>query len=249
MREALKYSRRGQMSESWIVGIFLSLSGGFQDAYTYHARDGVFANAQTGNIVLAGQNFATGHWMTALRYAVPILAFVGGICLAQEVRRHFQSLRVIHWRQIILILEIAILFAVGMLPTECNIAANVLASFSCAMQVDSFRKVRGNAYATTMCIGNLRSATDLLCAWRANKDRALLQKSIQYYLFILIFAVGAVLGGVMTSLLGLKAVWLCCAGILVSFLAMFIREETQDHNPEKPSGSKDDDIENKETDG
>ena len=45
---------RGQMSEAVSTGIFLTLSGGFQDAYTYYCRGKVFANAQTGNIVLMG---------------------------------------------------------------------------------------------------------------------------------------------------------------------------------------------------
>ena len=34
----------------------LTLSGGLQDAYTYLRRGKVFANAQTGNIVLLGQS-------------------------------------------------------------------------------------------------------------------------------------------------------------------------------------------------
>ena len=42
----------GQMSDSLLVGALLSFTGGFQDAYTYLCRGKVFANAQTGNIVL-----------------------------------------------------------------------------------------------------------------------------------------------------------------------------------------------------
>ena len=44
--------REKQMSENFILGIMLALTGGFLDAYTYITRGGVFANAQTGNIVL-----------------------------------------------------------------------------------------------------------------------------------------------------------------------------------------------------
>lgn len=36
-----------QMSETFVNAIFLTLSGGFQDAYTYCCRGEVFANAQT----------------------------------------------------------------------------------------------------------------------------------------------------------------------------------------------------------
>ena len=47
-----------QMSESFRTAAFLSVSGGLQDAYTYIFRDKVFANAQTGNIVLLSQCIA-----------------------------------------------------------------------------------------------------------------------------------------------------------------------------------------------
>ena len=44
----------GQMSDSFLMSAFIILSGGLQDAYTYLCRGKVFANAQTGNIVLLG---------------------------------------------------------------------------------------------------------------------------------------------------------------------------------------------------
>ena len=48
-----------QMSEAFITSVFLAMSGGFQDAYTYFTRDEVFSNAQTGNVVLMSHNFRT----------------------------------------------------------------------------------------------------------------------------------------------------------------------------------------------
>ena len=46
--------RAKQVSESIELGVILALAGGFMDVYSYVARDGVFANAQTGNILLVG---------------------------------------------------------------------------------------------------------------------------------------------------------------------------------------------------
>ena len=57
---------KGQMSESMPLAIFLTLAGGLQDAYSYNCRGKVFANAQTGNIVLLGQNLAEGNWGVAV---------------------------------------------------------------------------------------------------------------------------------------------------------------------------------------
>ena len=224
----MKRSYHGQMSESFVVGILLCLCGGFQDAYTYVCRDKVFANAQTGNIVLLGNHLAQMDWSGAVRYAVPILAFTAGIFVAQKVHFHFGKSEKIHWRQLVLLLEIVVLFAAGFFPTGMSLPANALISFSCAMQVDSFRKIRGNAMATTMCIGNLRSATDLWCAYTETKDKKTRQRSLQYYSFILVFAIGATLGGIVTDAVGVHAVWICCIGLLISFLIMFIQEEVRD---------------------
>ena len=44
--------RAKQISESIELGIILALAGGFMDVYSYIGRDHVFANAQTGNILL-----------------------------------------------------------------------------------------------------------------------------------------------------------------------------------------------------
>lgn len=75
MFDKLFFTKNGQISESLALGIFLTLAGGFQDAYSYNVRDHVFANAQTGNIVLLGQNLASGNLMHALRYLLPLAAF------------------------------------------------------------------------------------------------------------------------------------------------------------------------------
>lgn len=53
--------------------------------------------------------------------------------------------------------------------------ANALVSFACAMQVQTFRKVNGYAFASTMCIGNMRSGMDSLCSWVLNRNPAALK--------------------------------------------------------------------------
>ena len=47
-----------QVSESYFIGLLLAIAGGYLDVYTYISRGGVFANAQTGNIVLLGIHIA-----------------------------------------------------------------------------------------------------------------------------------------------------------------------------------------------
>ena len=61
--------------------LILALSGGGMDAYSFLCRDYVFANAQTGNILLLGVSLAEQDYAGALKYTWPILAFTGGIPL------------------------------------------------------------------------------------------------------------------------------------------------------------------------
>ena len=215
------------MSEAMSTGIFLTLSGGFQDAYTYYTRGKVFANAQTGNIILLGHNAMNGDFTDAFRYLVPVLAFVGGIYISEVIRGIYREYGKLHWRQIVVVLEILLLFVVGFLPQSMNMAANILVSFVCAMQVEAFRKMKGSAYASTMCIGNLRSATEMLYRYRHTKEKGCLEKCLRYYGVILVFGIGAALGSFMTSLFEERTIWISCGFLFVCFCIMFIKEDIE----------------------
>ena len=215
------------MSEAMSTGIFLTLSGGFQDAYTYYTRGKVFANAQTGNIILLGHNAMNGDFTDAFRYLVPVLAFAGGIYISEVIRGIYREYGKLHWRQIVVVLEILLLFVVGFLPQSMNMAANILVSFVCAMQVEAFRKMKGSAYASTMCIGNLRSATEMLYRYRHTKEKGCLEKCLWYYGVILVFGIGAALGSFMTSLFEERTIWISCGFLFVCFCIMFIKEDIE----------------------
>ena len=96
----LLHKPRGQMSESLLMSAFVILSGGLQDAYTYLCRGGVFANAQTGNIVLFSTCLFEGDWHRSLHYLVPVLSFMLGIFVAECVHRRFKHMERVHWRQL-----------------------------------------------------------------------------------------------------------------------------------------------------
>ena len=61
--KATTHKPGGQMSEAFLTAIFVVLSGGLQDAYTYLCRGKVFANAQTGNIVLCSAYLFDGEYI------------------------------------------------------------------------------------------------------------------------------------------------------------------------------------------
>ena len=72
-------------SESLPTGSLLAGVGGFLDAYTFVGYGGVFANAQTGNIVLLGVDCQAGHWREATLHIPPVAAFMLGVAFAQAL--------------------------------------------------------------------------------------------------------------------------------------------------------------------
>ncbi len=220
----MTHRKRGQMSESVAMGLLLALTGGFLDAYTYVARGRVFANAQTGNIVLLGMNLADRNFSAALSYLIPIVAFVAGVAMA-EVIRHHNRWEALHWRQITVLFEIVTLTVCAFLPPTHNWLVTSLVSFVCALQAESFRTIAGSTLATTMCTGNLRTATELLSLGLLRRDRAECRRSRIYYLVILAFLAGAVLGDALTRRFDALASLFCAGFLLLGFFIMFFKEE------------------------
>ncbi|MEN6418736.1 MAG: YoaK family protein [Clostridiaceae bacterium] len=224
--------QRIQRSESFPVGALLALAGGFLDAYTYLSRGGVFANAQTGNMVLLGIRLAERNWSGAARYLIPIFAFAAGVLLAEWIQHKLKHRTDVHWRQAVLLLEIMLLLVIGFVPDgDWNGAVNIAVSFVCALQVEAFRTMHGLAYATTMCTGNLRSGTESLFLYLQTKNRVLLQNGMKYYAIILIFILGAVLGVFLTGWLAERAVWIPAGLLLLVFLLLFQRAPEQPVSP------------------
>lgn len=189
---------RRHPADSLALGLVLAAAGGFMDAYTFIARGGVFANAQTGNLVLLGVRAFEGD-VRALHYLAPVLAFVLGVLACQALRAGQRRLRPVGWRQAVLIGEAVLLAASAFAPQSCNDAVNAGVSFACAMQVSAFRSLRGQPYATTMCTGNLRSGTEALWKGVAARDGDSLRAGGRYFAVIGCFVAGAGAGALLTE--------------------------------------------------
>lgn len=217
-------NEKRQMSDTIRIGIMLAIVGGFLDAYTYLCRGEVFANAQTGNMVLFGIKLIKQNYIQALYYLLPILAFLIGVIVAEMIKRHFLENTKVHWRQIILCIEWFVLLIVAFLPQEYNMLCNIMISFVCSLQVESFRKFHGMPYASTMCTGNLRSATENLYLYFHTKDKKTLQRSLDYYIIILFFIIGASLGVIFINILNIQAILIPMIFLILITIFMFIEQ-------------------------
>lgn len=228
-------NKEKQMSESYLVGIILAIVGGYLDAYTYICRGQVFANAQTGNMVLLGIQLAQGNILRALHYLAPIVTFFIGIAFVEGIKAKYKINSNLHWRQIAIIIEFLALIGVAYLPQgRYNAVAIIVVSFVCSLQAQSFRKFNGNNYASTMCTGNLRSASEHFFRYVSLENKEELRVSLQYLNIIVFFIIGAIIGCFLTNLYQDKSVLFSCLGLVVVFFLMIKKpvKESKDNSYE-----------------
>lgn len=210
-----------QISESIEVGIFLALSGGFMDAYSYINRGKVFANAETGNIILMALKVCEGKFFEAVNYLIPIISFAVGVAICEIIKYRKERINMIHWRQILVLFEIFAFIVVGFLPQEMNRVANSIISMISGIQFATFPKIRGTAIATTMCTGNLKTGTQNMYRGIKTGDRSAIEKGLYYYVCILVFIAGTAIGYFAVKLMAEKAIFLAALAMTNIFIMMF----------------------------
>ena len=208
-------------AESVRLGILLALVGGFLDAYTYIGHGGVFANAQTGNIVLVAINASTRNFEQVFDSSLPIFAFILGVIVSEVIKAKLLSNAVDNWQIVVIGLEIIVLSIIGLLPSSTSdVLITVTISFVSSVQITSFKRLVNSPYSTTMCTGNLRTASEALYKAFAKKDIKEVDKALRYLVVILFFIIGATLGGVLTINMGNNSIWII-VGVLIIALLQF----------------------------
>ncbi|MGN0877994.1 MAG: YoaK family protein [Oligosphaeraceae bacterium] len=181
-----------QGEERLAVALALSAVGGFLDIYTYLYRGGVFANAITGNIVLLGLRIAMREWPGAAICLVAILSYAFGVLCAEFIAQRSRGVGGTTRHRVVLLAEGALLLVVHLLPSCVpDFLSNAVVAFVCALQVQTFRRVAGLPFASTMCTGNMRSGSEelLLAILRRKMSHAV--NSLHYFGVILSFILGA----------------------------------------------------------
>ena len=209
--------KRVEREERLLAACLLSAAGGFTDVYSYLFRGGVFANAVTGNLVLVGLHVAMGETARAAHGLCAVLAYGAGVMAANAIHARCGHARRVGWHQVVLWVEAALLAVVVCLPRgPGDFAVAAVISFVCALQVQTFRRVHGLPFASTMCTGNLRSGADAAYAAWTGADPNGLAKARHYALVITCFVAGATVGAV------LLRVWGCRAFALVPLTLGFV---------------------------
>lgn len=198
----------------------MTFVGGTLDAYTFITH-GVFATAQTGNVVLLLVGIVAGA--DAFKYVWPILAFTVAVMVVQPVK-HVASPRRAHaLAALVLALQIVILVGVGFVPaSSASEWIAVPLSALAGLQLGLFRSVRNASFASIATTGNLMRLAEAGYTAVVVRNRAALRTFIVCASIVVAFAAGALAGAELTHLFGSTAIWfsaLAQGGVLVMFAA------------------------------
>jgi uncharacterized membrane protein YoaK (UPF0700 family) len=221
------------LSGMFAIASLFAIVGGFLDAYSYLARGHVFANAQTGNVVLFGVRAAASNWTSAWKTLPPILAYMCGVAVARllRVRPQKKTFRAILICQALELLVLVVLLLFGRFVSDFY--AVPLIAFSAALQNTSFSNIGPWQFNSAMTTSNLRNAVS---GWvqlaMGETDPKLRGEAIVGSVISLCFAAGVLLGGICTLRLSacplLPGVVLAAAGMLLT-----MRERERVAKPEK----------------
>ncbi|MEU6775147.1 YoaK family protein [Streptomyces sp. NPDC046759] len=221
------------------VGVLLAAVGGFLDAYTF-IRHQVFANLQSGNVLLFCVEATARHWHRAFLLLVPIAAFSVGVLLVEVLGLPRVNRLVRRPLRLVLTLQIALLAAIAALPAGMpEQVTTVTVSFVAALQFSTFTTLRDSPYTTLAGSGNLQKSLVAAHQWWATREQAAARRAGRYASVVAAFAAGAATGALLTRAAGTCAVG-AAAGLLAAVLTALIRQTRQmergttDRNPPAP---------------
>jgi uncharacterized membrane protein YoaK (UPF0700 family) len=208
------------------VGALLAAAGGFFDAYTL-VLYGVFANLQSGNVVLFCLQITSWHWRAAALRLVPIGAFIAGVLVVESLGAPRLEQLIRRPLRFVVTIEIAALAVVAALPgdTPAGVVTAIVALVA-ALQFSTFTSLHGSPYATVMTSGNLRQCIIATRQWLTGEDPVARQRAHRYAVIVVSFAAGAMTGVICTRQLDRPAIAVAAA-MLSLVLALLIRETRQ----------------------
>lgn len=203
-------------SDSLLIGVILFFIGGFQNVYTYMNCGKVFANLQTGNMILMSINLVEGNIAIASRYLVPLCSFWFGCVVGAAINIKYKYINKIHWRVILLIIEMTNTIIATCLANPLYSAG--LITFNCALTLEAFKEVDHRSLPTTMMIGNMRKAIDYLTKYFLQHHKKDLKEGLFVIGLLLVFIIGAICSALLSRIFKSKTILFLVPLYLISII-------------------------------
>ncbi len=190
------------------------------DGWVYLSHGHVFANAQTGNVVLLAIALSTGNIDEALRHVTSLVAFIVGLFLSSTagdvLKRYGRNSRTVR-----LLAECGLLVVLALTAERLSDAIVTAAvGFIAAVQITSLSRFGDLSFNTGMTTGNLRSAVTAFVEAMSGPDGTEWFKATAFGSVCLAFACGALLAAGLTPHLRGATVLVVAAFVLAGTLAV-----------------------------
>ena len=222
LRETL-INKNLPVHEQLIFCLLLTAVGGFFDAYTFVNCDGIFANAQTGNLIFVGIDLIEGNYRDVIHYSIPILSFIIGVLVSKFIESKYKELSIFKHIYMLLLIQIFALLVIFVKYKFFGLDIRpIVISFICAIQFDGFRKVNNLVFASVFCTGNLRSMSGHLYKFVVLKKKESKIPLVIYSTVIAVFLSGVILGAAMSKYFMHKAIFLPLVIICINLIFVTI---------------------------
>lgn len=215
-----------KITESYRFAYLMTIFGGFIGAYSYKVRGGVFASAQTGNLIQLGLKIIDGNFDAWYLHLLPVFMFCLGIICCEIIKNTIGENKKIHWKQIVLVIKALILLLISFIAIgEYNVIANMLIGFIAGMQLQFVRMVEGVAMMTTMLTGNIRTLAEYAYYGIYEKNNETLIRSLKQLLIVVMFIFGVLLGGFVSVQFGQQAILFGLVFLFMASLMMIFNKD------------------------
>ena len=209
--------------EKYFIFELLTVAAGMMGLFTYNLRGGVFSNAQTGNIVKMAMAVGNGEIVEGLYYLIPFTAYVLGTVLSEILPEKVRSTHFIRWDTMLVGIEMIVLFLIGLMPLSWpEQIAQVLISFLCSMQFNTFRQAEGIPMATTFVTNHVRQIGISLARTikHHEQEAEAKKKALKHAKIILAFFIGGTIMTFACNYFGAKSIWLAILPLSLCFMFM-----------------------------
>lgn len=126
----------------------------------------------------------------------------------------------VHWKEGILWLELLVMVLAGFMPQKWNSLVNCLIGFSCAMQVEAFRKMHGHGLCHDHVYRKFKKREPSFWPWELLKTTAS-RGSTDYGITGSTWYLWPVrpASALLCQVLAERAVWVCAAALLSAILS------------------------------
>lgn len=209
--------------ESAIVAQLLAFFAGGIDAYTYLTHGHVFALVQTGNLILLGINISKFNWTIALTRLIPIFVFFIGIMLTKYLNLKITHIRKFTRQEFILFIAIILIIIIAFLEDRIPVLfTSQMLSFTAAILLAEFDKLRGNPLTAFMMTGNMKKVATFLVEGSVQKKAELLSRSWSAAKLIIFFFVGAIINATLVKCFDFKTILFDALVLFIILLIIYI---------------------------